>query len=69
MTPEELRAILKELDLSQLAAARFLGVNERTLRHWVSDREARAVPRPIAMLLRTMRHQGLDAEAVKALGA
>jgi DNA-binding transcriptional regulator YiaG len=40
MTPQELRAFLAEHELSQLALARLLGVNPRTVRRWVeNDRE------------------------------
>jgi DNA-binding transcriptional regulator YiaG len=35
MTPQELRAFLVEHELSQLALARLLGVNPRTVRRWV----------------------------------
>jgi transcriptional regulator with XRE-family HTH domain len=32
---EELKDLLKQLELSQVGAARFLGVDERTVRRWV----------------------------------
>ena len=34
MTPDELRALLARLHLSQVAGARFVGVEPRTMRRW-----------------------------------
>lgn len=34
MTPDQYRAILEKLGLTQLGAARLLDVNERTSRRW-----------------------------------
>jgi transcriptional regulator with XRE-family HTH domain len=49
MNAAELRALLARLEMSQLALARLLGVDPRTVRRWVLD-EAN-IPEPIARLL------------------
>ena len=36
MSPDELRALLARLNLSQVAGARFVGVEPRTMRRWCS---------------------------------
>lgn len=52
MTPTQFRKALERLGLSQVAAARFLGIGDRTSRRWASgDVE---VPRAVAILLRLM---------------
>ncbi len=49
MTPKQLRAALRRLDLTQVAAAHALGVAPRTVRQWrASDRR---IPEPAARLL------------------
>jgi len=49
MTAAEFLAVIEELELSQTAAARLLGVNERTPRRWI---EGTPVPAPVARFLR-----------------
>lgn len=52
MTPADLRAILKALDMSQLRLAQVLGVNPTTVRRWVQHKNATPIPEPIARILR-----------------
>ena len=51
MTAKQLRATLKHLGLSQVAAANKLGVDPRTMRNWVAGKHR--IPEPAALLLRT----------------
>jgi DNA-binding transcriptional regulator YiaG len=51
VTPDELRAVLDDLGLSQLEAARRLGVSGRTVQAWAGG--TNAVPGPAERLLRT----------------
>lgn len=51
MTSKQLRAALKRLRLSQVAAATRLGVAPRTMRYWVAGE--RRIPEPVSILLRT----------------
>jgi plasmid maintenance system antidote protein VapI len=50
MTAKQLRAALKRLGLTQVAAANHLGVAPRTVRHWVGG--TRGIPEPVAILVR-----------------
>ena len=50
MTAQQLRQALKRLRLSQVAAARHLGVDPRTVRKWVGAE--RRIPEPVAILVR-----------------
>ena len=50
MTSTEYRAALESLGLSQVGAARFLGVHEVTGRRWAKD----GPPEPVARFLRLM---------------
>ena len=50
MTPDELRAALTRLGLTQSGAARLLHVEPRTVRRWIAgDRD---IPGPAVVLLR-----------------
>jgi len=49
MKPDEYRNAIKALGLSQVAAARLLGVDERTSRRWA--RGERDVPAPVVRFL------------------
>jgi transcriptional regulator with XRE-family HTH domain len=51
MSGEQLRAALAALGLSQLEAARRLGVDGRTVRRWVAG--DRRIPGPVVELVRT----------------
>lgn len=50
MTPEEYKAALAALDLSQVGAAKLLGVDERTSRRWALGE--RAIPGSVSLALR-----------------
>lgn len=63
MTAAEVRAALSRLGLSQLAAARELGVDARTVRRWCADPQQAVVPGPAVRLLALME-QNLDARKV-----
>lgn len=54
MTPTELRAALARLGMSQSAAARELGVSDRTVRRWCADPQRAPVPAATAKLLTMM---------------
>lgn len=57
MTAQQLRAALKRLELSQVAAAARLGVAPRTMRYWVAGE--RRIPEAVVIVLRIwMRHAG-----------
>lgn len=60
MTPDEYRAAIKVLRLSQNAAARFFGVHEVTGRRWASE----GPPAPAAKFLRLMLALQLTPEYV-----
>jgi DNA-binding transcriptional regulator YiaG len=50
MTPDEYREAIESLGLSQIAAARLLGVDARTSRRWASGE--RDIPPPAVRFLR-----------------
>jgi hypothetical protein len=52
MTANQYKAAIDRLGLTQVGAARFLGVDERTSRRWIADE--RPVPEPVARFLRFM---------------
>lgn len=57
MTDAELRAVLGRLELSQMAAARLLGVDPRTMRRWVlGEREIPATAVRLLFLLEHVPH-------------
>jgi transcriptional regulator with XRE-family HTH domain len=49
MTPPQLRAALKRLQISQMEASRRLGVNPSTIRRWLAG--SRRIPEPVAILV------------------
>ena len=61
---EYLKAI-QRLDLTQVEAARFLGVDDTTSRRWVSEKSP--VPRAVAILLRLMIRYRLAPDHVMSL--
>lgn len=67
MTPTQYRETLATLGLSQLRAARLLGVEGRTVRHWCKgDRD---IPEMAIRFLRLASHIGIEkAEALLAGG-
>jgi DNA-binding transcriptional regulator YiaG len=62
MTPKQYAEAIARLGLSQRAAGRFLGVDERTSRKWIAG-DAR-IPESAAMLLRLMIRLKLKPEDV-----
>jgi DNA-binding transcriptional regulator YiaG len=65
MNGEEYRRAIESLGLSQVGAARFLGVNETTSRRWGADR--RPIPTAVAMLLGTMVRKGIEPQEIESL--
>jgi hypothetical protein len=59
LTPQEYRTALDRLALSQRAAARFFGVDERTSRAWADTRGKGGPPEAVAMWLRYMLATGM----------
>lgn len=68
MTADEYREAIEALGLSQVAAAKLLGVDDRTSRRWASgDRE---IPPPAARFLRYLIATDRTGEyAMKKLGS
>lgn len=56
MTPDEYRAAIQRLGLSQVAAGQLLGVDGRTSQKWALGE--RAVPPPVVILLAYMERYG-----------
>jgi site-specific DNA-methyltransferase (adenine-specific) len=52
MSPEELRAIMKKLGLTQVRLAQALGITDRTVRHWVSGQ--REIPSATVMAVNSL---------------
>lgn len=66
MTPDEYRTTIKELGLSQTAAAKLLGVNARTSRKWACGE--REMPPPASRFLRYLVATGKSgASAIRLL--
>lgn len=67
MTPDEYRTTIETLGLSQVAAARLLGVDERTSRRWANGE--RDVPPPAERFLLFLVATGRSGEyAMRKLG-
>jgi DNA-binding transcriptional regulator YiaG len=67
MTPDQYREAIARLDLSQVAAARLLGVDERTSRRWAKGE--RDVPPPAVRFLQYLIATGKTGEkAMRVLG-
>jgi DNA-binding transcriptional regulator YiaG len=64
MTPDELRRILMALDMTQQRAARLLGRDQRTVRHWVAG--DRAVPPEAAIVLRLLARGQITVAEIEA---
>ena len=63
MTPKQYADAIDRLGLSQRAAGRFLGVEERTSRRWISGESA--IPESAAKLLRLMIARKISPDDVK----
>lgn len=61
--PYNLRAVLAELGLSQLGAARLLGVEGRTIRRWIAEPET--VPHLARLALDLLRRHPDELERLK----
>jgi len=57
--------LLEELELTQVGAAKFVGVDERTGRRWASDE--RPVPQAVSMLFEVMVAEGISVERVNEI--
>lgn len=66
MTHQEYRAAIAKLGLSQRAAARLLGIDERTSRKWASG-ESPVSPMAVAFLTYLVRTRASGAEALRVL--
>lgn len=66
MTPDEFRTALERLGLTQIGAARFLGLDERTLRRYATGEKP--VPRTVEMILRIAERLGM-AKVAKLLAS
>lgn len=67
MTADEYRASIETLGLSQVAAAKLLGVDDRTSRRWATGE--RDVPPPAARFLRYLiATRKTGEQAMKVLG-
>lgn len=64
MTANQFRAAISRLDLSQVGAARLVGADPRTARHWAAG--DRAVPECVAILLRLLLAGKITASDIEA---
>lgn len=55
MSGRQFRKALEDLKLSQLEAARRLGVSPRAVRYWIARHTSKQkpIPEPVALLIRT----------------
>ena len=65
MTGHEYREAIERLELSQVGAARFLGVAETTSRRWIA--EVHPIPPTVEMLLQVMLSYKLSPNSVQSL--
>jgi hypothetical protein len=66
MTGNQFRTALKNLGLTQMAAARLFFVDGRTVRRWAAG--TAPIPHPVVIVLRLMRKYQIDTETVSNLG-
>ena len=64
MTPDDFRATLARLDLSQVGAARLFGVDDRTARRWACDEAP--IPAAVAILLALLDSGAISVAQVRA---
>jgi DNA-binding transcriptional regulator YiaG len=68
MTPDDYRDAIEKLGLSQVAAAKLLGVDERTSRRWANGE--RDVPAPAVRFLQYLiATKKTGDQAMKVLGS
>jgi hypothetical protein len=65
MSPDEFNLALDKLGLSQVGCGHFLGIDPRTVRYYASG--GHAVPKLVALLLRTMVRKKITLEDAAAL--
>jgi plasmid maintenance system antidote protein VapI len=63
MTPKQFKDTLHRLDISQVEAARLVGVNPRTARHWIAG--DRSVHPAVAILLRLLTQGKITIEDIE----
>lgn len=63
MSPTQYRAAIDKLELSQVKAAKLVGVDERTSRRWALGQTS--VPEAVAILLRLLMAKKITIEDVK----
>ncbi|WP_262027614.1 helix-turn-helix domain-containing protein [Microvirga sp. Mcv34] len=66
MTGDQFREAIEALGLSPSEAAKFLGVNSRTLRRWQTGQE---IPKSVVLLLRTMLRLNLSVSEIESYAA
>ncbi len=60
MTSAEVRSTLARLGLSQVQAAKVIGVNPRTVRNWCAEPQRAPVPPNVKLLLQLMEKHPQD---------
>jgi hypothetical protein len=65
VTPNQYKSAIDRLGLSQVGAARFLGVDDRTSRRWISGE--RDVPEPVSRFLRYLIAAKVTPDEVEAI--
>lgn len=61
MTPDDLRATLARMNLTQTRAAKLLQIHERTMRGYAAGRAI--IPRVVQLALRGLEADGVDGKA------
>lgn len=63
MSPTDFRHTIESLGLTQAGVSRILGVSDRAVRMWIAG--DRAVPEPVAKLLRLIASGALSPDQVR----
>jgi DNA-binding transcriptional regulator YiaG len=68
VTPRQFKKAIETLGLTQNGAARFLGVDDRTVRRWVSTDpdDQRGIPNPVANFLNFLIAAKITPDEVEA---
>jgi len=67
MDAQAMRDALQAINMNQGGCARFAGLDERTVRRWVSEQDNVDIPLPVQMLLRLMVVLDLKPNQVRRL--